>query len=467
MKTLFYSVTALAFIGTTSVMAAEQIVTPDSNQQLTIAIYNADRALVSDTRTVSLTQGVNDIAFSDISDRIIPQSALLNGTDIRTLEQNFNYDLLSYDSLLQKAIGSTVTTETINPATGEKTIGVAKLLAYNNGAPVLEINGKIEGNFPGRILFDKIPTNLRAKPTLVMQIDTTQPANQPLELNYLTGGLSWNANYVGQLNADETQMNLNGFVTLTNDSNVDFKNARLQLVAGNVNVVQEMIQPRRKNNMVMALNAAPAMLEPQVENLSDFYLYTLPRQTDILSRQTKQVALLSATAVPVQKTYEFDNRLRPSGTIYKNVNPSVFVTFTNTTENKLGLALPKGVVRLYKENSTNDLLFIGEDRIAHTAKQQTVRLKTGEAFDVYADATRTAYTQLPDKSVGATYNVVVKNMSNTPKTVDIYETFAGTFNIVTQTHESQKITSNRVKWSLSVPAEGETTLTYRVQMKHD
>ncbi len=466
MKQLLYTATALTLLLSTTLTAGEQTVYPDKAQKLSIVIYNADRALVSDTRAVQLTTGVNDIAFSGISDQIIPQSALLNGNNIQTLEQNFNYDLLSYESLMQKAVGSIVNTETVNPATGEKTVGTAKLLAYNNSSAVLEINGKIEANFSGRILFNKIPENLRAQPTLVMRLDTQKTEKQPLELNYLTGGLNWNANYVGQLNTDETHMNLNGFVTLTNNTSTDFKNARLQLVAGDVNIVQEFVQPRYKNNMMLKA-AAPAMTDAIVENLSDFYLYTLPRATDILSRQTKQVALLSTAAVPVQKSYEFDNQLRPAATPYKNINPSVFVSFTNTAENKLGLALPKGVVRLYKENNAGELLFVGEDRIFHTAKQQTVRLKTGEAFDVYADAIRTAFTKMPDKSIDATYQIVVKNMSNAPKTVSVYENFAGSFNIVTETHVSTKITSNRVQWSLTVPAEGEETLTYRVQIKND
>lgn len=462
LASIFYGLTI------SSGLAAEQIIPTETQKSLSLVIYNENRALVNDTRPVSLQTGDNPIAFSGISAQIIPESALLQGDDIVVLEQNFNYDLLSYSSLMEKAIGSTVTLQYIHPNTGNVTTQSGKLLAFNDNQPIFEINGKIEASYPGRVLFNKIPDQLRARPTLVMNIQSQKSGQQDLSLGYLTHGLSWQANYVAKLNETETQMDLTGFVTLNNQSGTDYKNARLQLVAGDVNLVQEYIQPR----LYMA-KSADAMLasasanEMAVENLSDFYLYTLPRKTDILSNQTKQVNLLSAQFVPVKKSYEFDNSLRPYATELKNVKPQIYLTFDNTKQNNLGIALPKGVVRLYKSDAQNNMLFVGEDRIKHTGNLETVRLHMGEAFDLSANAKRTSYSKLASNLTESTYEITFKNGGSKNAQVIVYQNFSGTFNILSETVPSQKITANRVQWIIDIPAGGEKLLQYKIRIEND
>ncbi len=459
---IFYGLTI------SSGLAAEQTIPTDAQKSLSLVIYNENRALVNDTRPVSLQTGDNPIAFSGISAQIIPESALLQGDNIVVLEQNFNYDLLSYASLMEKAIGSTVTLQYIHPNTGNVTTQSGKLLAFNDNQPIFEINGKIEASYPGRVLFNKIPDQLRARPTLVMNIQSQKSGQQDLSLGYLTRGLSWQANYVAKLNEAETQMDLTGFVTLNNQSGTDYKNARLQLVAGDVNLVQEYIQPRlyMAKSTDSMLAAAPAN-EMAVENLSDFYLYTLPRKTDILSNQTKQVNLLSAQFVPVKKSYEFDNSLRPYTTELKNVKPQIYLTFDNIKQNNLGIALPKGVVRLYKSDAQNNMLFVGEDRIKHTGNLETVRLHMGEAFDLSANAKRTSYSKLASNLTESTYEITFKNGGSKNAQVIVYQNFAGTFNILSETVPSQKITANRVQWIIDIPAGGEKLLQYKIRIEND
>lgn len=463
------SLALFASVALVSLSVNAKMIETNAQKNLDITIYNEDRALINDTRETVLTAGKNAIAFADVSSQIIPESALIQGKDIKLLEQNFNYDLLSDMSLLQKSVGSMVTVEYIHPTTGARTQEQAELLAVNGTSPILKINGKIEINYPGRILFNKVPDNLLAKPTLVMDIESKAATTQALELSYLTRGLSWKADYVAELNADENKMNLNGLVTLTNNSGVDYKNANLKLVAGDVNVVAEMIQPKYKRNMVMEMATAAPMADAMgVSALSDFYLYTLPRKTNIMSQQTKQVALLSATNVPVEKTYEFDNTLSLLYTPeVKQVKPNIYINFDNTDKNGLGIALPKGIIRLYKADNTENMLFVGEDRINHTANLEKVRLRMGTAFDIFADAKRLDYTKVSNKVTEMGTQITFKNGGDKPAKVNLYQNFYGTWKILSESISHENENANRVKWVVNIPAKGETIFTYKVQIKND
>ena len=438
----------------------------DAQRNLDITIYNENRALVSDTRAADLTKGKNAIAFADVSSQIMPESALLQGKDIQLLEQNFNYDLLSESSLLEKAVGSTVTVEYINPATGAIKQNQAELLAVNGVSPILKINGKIETQYPGRVIFNKVPDNLLARPTLIMDVLSNSVQSQNLELSYLTRGLSWKADYVAELNDDENKMNLNGLVTLNNNSGVDYKNANLKLVAGDVNIVQNYIQPRMMKSMAVMESAADmATGAMEVSSLSDFYLYSLPRKTDILSNQTKQVSLLSGKDISVKKTYEFDNSLSLLYTPeLKKVKPTIFISFENEKNNNLGKALPKGIVRLYKADDKGKMLFVGEDNINHTANMEKVRLRLGTAFDVFAEAKRTEYTQVSSKVSEIGVQITLKNGGDKNVTVEVYQNFYGSWRMLSESVKSENENANRVKWTVKVPAKGEAKLTYKVQL---
>ena len=473
-KQVYAFLTALLMTGTA--LAGEETIGTDAQKNLNIVIYNNDRALVRDTRGVSLTAGKNEIAYAGISGQIIPSSVILNGQGIALLENNFNFDVLSYESLLEKSLGETVTVQYMNPKTGIMDVNTAELIALNGSTPILRINGKVDGSYPGRILFNRIPANLRAKPTLVMSVASDKATNQDLTLNYMTTGLAWDANYVARLSADNKEMTLDGWVSLTNNSGVDYQNAHMQVVAGDVNLrpIERPVARRKSANHVMAMDGMVFGDVMAEEKVADYHMYTLPRTTDILDRQTKQVSLLNADNVGIQKVYQFNSQLRPASEV-KSAKPSVQIVFQNTKENHLGIALPRGTVRLYQADKKGDLIFVGEDYINHVGNLEEVKLNMGTAFDISADAKRTRIEKgfkvvTPRKEqpyTDATYEVTLRNGTAGEVTVNVSEYMGEDWTILTETHPSTRPTATQAEWRVPVPAEGTTTLTYTVRLKGD
>src|SRR6266850_1536204 len=272
-------------------------------QSVAITIYNENMALVKDTRRVTLDAGANHLALREVSGRMRPETASLRSLShpgaLTLIEQNFDFDLLTPAKLLEKYVGRTVRIVKTHPTTGAESVETATVLAANNGV-VLKIGDRIETGLPGRIVYDSVPANLRDRPTLVTQLQNKQAGEQTLELSYLTGGLSWKADYVAELNAADSALDLNGWVTLTNQSGTAYPNARLQLVAGDVNRVRDEFKAAVATGKMRAAEA-PASRQMTQEALFEYHLYTLQRPTTIADNQTKQVALLGATSVPVAK----------------------------------------------------------------------------------------------------------------------------------------------------------------------
>ena len=379
--------------------------TQKDQQSLAVTIYNENLALVKDTREVRLPKGEVALAFQEVSAQIRPETALLRNLThpegFWVAEQNFDFDLLTPQKLLDKYVGEKVGIITTQREENGKVVEKreeAIILATNNGT-VLQFPDRIETSYVGRIVFPKVPENLRARPTLVISLNSPVAAAQKLELSYLTGGLAWRADYVANLASDEKTMDLSGWVTLTNTSGVAYPNATLQLVAGDVNRAPE---PRRayKNGGAIVEMMAPEAPQMQEESLFEYHLYTLDRPTTMKAAQTKQVALLSASSIPVRKEYllrgESYYYQGSYGEIGAKLKVGVFVEFDNREANRMGMPLPKGVVRVYKRDSEGRAQFIGEDAIDHTPKNETVRLKLGDAFDVTARRKQTDY-----KSLGA------------------------------------------------------------------
>ena len=468
MKHTFITLILGATIMASSALAGEENIGLDSQKNLNIVIYNNDMALIKDTRIVPLKAGKNEVAYAGISGLIIPSSVVLDGKNITFLENNFNYDTLSYQSLLEKSVGETVTTQYMNPKSGVLETNTAELLSYNNGNPILRIDGKIDASYPGRIVFNRLPTQLRVKPTLVMNIAAEQTNKQDLTLNYLTHGLSWSANYVAEINNDNNQMALDGWVTLTNNSGMDYQNAHMQVVAGDVHIAKPMMVAERAmmaKNMVHA-DGAVGM---RSENIADYHLYTLPRTTDILNNQTKQVSLLSAERIGIKKEYIFHNQLRPYPEI-KNVKPNIKINFKNTKENGLGIALPRGVIRFYQADKKGDLIFVGEDRINHVGNLEEVSLNMGNAFDISADAKMIKNNERKEPInqnmvrhiYEKTYEITFKNGTTNPVVVKVQEDFSNNVRIIGESLKSEKM-ANRFTWTIPIPAEGENKLIYTVR----
>lgn len=445
-------------------------------KNIAVTIYNNNLALIKDQRKVKLSSGINTLALRDVSAQIRSETALLrslnHASDFSTLEQNFDFDLLTPQKLLEKYVGKNVTVIKVNPSTGMETSESAQVLSANNGV-VLKIGSRIESGVPGRIVYDDVPANLRDRPTLVTLINSKSATDHLLELSYLTGGLGWKADYVAELNAKEDKIDLSGWVTLTNTSGTTYKDAKLQLVAGDVNRVpeQQIRTMAIRKTMEMAADSA-GMAE---ESLLEYHLYTLEQATTIRENQTKQVALLSASNIPARKELILHGADYYYGANYgelgQKLKVAVVVEFDNKEVAKLGMPLPKGIMRVYKKDSKGNAQFVGEDNIDHTPKNETVRLKLGDAFDVTANKKQTDFKTLPRPSKGnnmfeSAYEIVIKNAKKEAVTVSVVEPIPSDWKLLKESHPSQKSSSNSANWKIEIPAEGKTTLTYRVQVKY-
>jgi hypothetical protein len=455
----------------------ERASTLADQQSIAVTIYNENLALVKDTRRVQLDQGQNRLALREVSGRMRPETAQLRSLShpgsLSLLEQNFDFDLLTPAKLLEKYVGRSVRILRTHPTTGAESFEQATVLAANSGV-VLKIGDRIETGLPGRIVYDSVPPNLRDRPTLVTELASNRAGSQTVELSYLSGGLAWKADYVAELNAADSALDLNGWVTLTNTSGTAYPNARLQLVAGEVNRVRDEMRLAAKA-AGMAVREAPAARAMAEESLFEYHLYTLQRPTNIADNQTKQVALLGASGVPVAKELVLqgnDYYYRSSvGGIGQKIKVGVFVQFENRESSHLGLPMPKGVVRVYKKDSAGNAQFIGEDRIDHTPKNENVRLKLGDAFDVTADKKQTDFKRRDSYSPWShvhesAYEIVLKNAKKEPVTVIVREPVPGDWSMLEQSHKHAKAASGTAEWKVQVPAEGSATLRYRVLVRY-
>ncbi|MFO7542481.1 MAG: DUF4139 domain-containing protein [Thiobacillus sp.] len=454
----------------------DEIVSTASDQQgVAVTIYNDNLALVKDARRVRLGRDFNQLAWREVSAQMRPETALLrnltNPDGFRLQEQNFDFDLLTPHKLLEKYVGREVEVIRTHPTTGAETCEKAIVLSTNNGV-VLKFSDRVETGVPGRLAFSGVPDTLRDKPTLVISLINPKAGEQNLELSYLTAGLSWRADYVAELNADDNRLDLNGWVTLANQSGAAYPNAKLQLVAGDLNRVRDA-QPMPRNMMAMAAKVSDAA-EMQQESLFEYHLYTLQRPTTLAENQTKQVALMSATQVPVNKEFllEGSNYYYSGqyGELGQKMKVGVFVDFKNKGEG-LGIPLPKGVIRVYKKDSQGNAQFVGEDRIEHTPKNETVRLKLGDAFDVTADRKQTAFQKLAGTGrynyvYESSYEIVLKNAKTEDVTVTVREPMPGDWTMVSESQPHAKPASGTAEWRVKVPADGQATLTYRVRVRY-
>ena len=484
-KTTIAAALALAASHAAFAEVTETVSEGKDREAVAVTIYNDNLALVREARKLPLNAGANRIALRDVSARIMPETASLvarSGAALQLLEQNFDYDLLSAQSLLGKYVGKRVTTIRTNPANGEETREEATVLANNDGV-VLQYADRIETGLPAnvRLAYGDVPTNLRDRPTLTVDLQSGQAGEQTVDLAYLTGGFSWQADYVASLASDEKTVNLAGWVTLDNQSGTSYDNATLQLVAGDVGRVQPEF-----DSMMLRAAAPAAALEKSApmaeESLFEYHLYTLNRPTTLKNNQKKQVSLLSAANVPVNKEYRlqgaeywyYNGLSGDSPELGDKRKVDVLVEFKNEEASQLGLPLPKGIVRVYKNDSDNRAQFIGEDRIDHTAKNDTVRLKLGSAFDVngiwkMVDAKRTDNGKLGKLINGeqfeATYSIELSNAKKEAVTVKVVEPIPGDWSIEEETFKHEKVGANLAQWQVPVPADGKVELKYKVRIK--
>lgn len=449
----------------------EQRIEDSAQRAVALTIYNDDLALVKDLRRVSLDSDENRLAWRNVSQAIRPETALLTdlagNLGIRLLEQNFDFDLLTPESLLKKYLGRTVFVVRTNDA-GDRTVEEAEVLAAAQG-PVLRYEDRIETGVVGHLAFPDVPEDLRDQPTLVLHLQSAQAGQGDLELSYLTGGLGWKADYVASLMGDGATMDLSGWVTLTNSSGIAYRGAQVQLVAGEVNRVQDRAMPPMAKAMAMAEAAAP----PAEESFAEYHLYTLPRATDIQNNQTKQVALLSASFIPVTRELVVRGQPVPyrveteDGWTRQPVESRL--SFVNR-DGGLGIPLPAGVVRVYAKDSRGNAQFVGEDRIDHTPKNETVALKLGESFDVTARRKQTSFRKLSgsgayDYAYEAGFAVELKNAKPEPVEVRVMETIHGDWRLLSESEPHTKESASLASWRVMVPAEGAASLTWQIEVR--
>ncbi|QNN64960.1 DUF4139 domain-containing protein [Sphingomonas rhizophila] len=427
-----------------------------------VTIYNEDRALVQDRRELTLSTGRVRQEFPDVSARIRPETVTLTGNGIGIVEQNFDFDLLTPSALMQKAVGETVTLVRTNPATGAETRERALVLAANGGV-VVKIGDRIEvlrdDGLPTRVVFDRVPDNLRARPTLSVTLEASRGGRQPVTLNYLTSGLGWSADYVALFDEPNKKMDIQGWITLTNNSGTTFENARTLLVAGN--------EPNQSRSYYRPPPPPPGGMvragteSANRERLGGFYLYPLPERTTIANRQTKQVSFLDVHNAAAARGYEYRNAWLGSTEEPQSVNS--VLRFSSSRNAGLGDALPAGTVRVYQRDARGNPQFVGEHQIGHTPMGSDLSLATGEAFDVKVKPIVEERTRLgnPNNYRWRTrMRYTLSNAGPQPVTVDLVQSgLWGDVRITSESIKSERMTADDARWRVIVPANGETVVT--------
>jgi hypothetical protein len=465
-------------MATVAAQTSEQTTTARDRQSVNITVYNSNLGLVRETRRLTLPSGQIALRFADVTAQIRPETvhlaSLTAPASLRILEQNYQYDLLNPAKLLDKFVGKEITlvlrryqnnTESFEP--------VQAMLMSNNGGQVWRIKGQIVIN-PTNIAemrFPDLPKNLVATPTLVWDLENRETGSQSIEASYLTSGMNWRADYVLLVNADDTKGDLQGWVTLTNASGATFEDARLQLVAGDVNRVSE----ERNNYALAGAMARKTMADEsqfQEQGFFEYHMYTLQRPATIRDNETKQVSLLEAAGFDVKKEfvlngqrYYYTGYNNPGAAIKEKVG--VYVQFRNSQSNKLGMPLPAGTIRLYKKDDKGNQQFIGEDKIDHTPKDEDVRVKVGDAFDIVAERKQTDYKVIVTGHMYEyAYEIKIRNHKDSPITVVVNEPIGGDWEMVSATFKAEKTAAFAARFQVPVAKDGEATLAYRVRVKY-
>ncbi len=450
--------------------------TQDDQKDLAVTVYNSNIALVRDVRRLRLPSGSVDLRFMDIAAAVNPATvhivSLTAPKDLTVLEQNYEYDLLSPQKLLAKYVGRELTLvrlRTENNSTKEEPVK-ALLLATNEG-PVWKVGNEIiTGMGADRLIFPDLPENLYSKPTLVWLLDNRHAGEQTVEASYLTNQMNWIADYVLTVGTEQKTADLNGWVTVTNNSGTAFKNTQLQLVAGELHRVYPPAPMGGVAEDRMALKAAPAQFAQ--EAISEYHLYSLERRTNIQNNETKQISLLASTGVRIDKsfevdgqTYYFHNRQRPGQPVKEPVQ--VHLKFKNAESNSLGIPLPAGTVRVYQNDSKGRAQFIGEDRINHTPKDETLDLHIGNAFDVVAERKQMDFQVLGPTAYEMAFEIALRNHKPEPITVEVNEPIGGDWRMIESNFKYVKTEAFAARFIVPVEANGQAILRYRVRVRWD
>jgi len=458
---------AVLTISTEINKSTEKVIIENVPKEVEVTIYNSNLAVVKEYRNKFLTKGLNHVFYEGVASSIDPTSVklkALNG-NIEVLEQNYKYDLISFQKILEKYLGKNVTGYQIYGNNKEVVEGT--LLSFSGKQVILrDKDGKINIVSLDNFILPELPEGLIVKPTLEWLINAAETKNYTLELSYLTSGMTWRADYVAVVNKDDTELDLNGWVTITNNAGTTFRNASLKLVAGEVHRVTEGIRypaPRKMYAMEKEAIGQPQFRE---EKFFEYHLYTLKRKTTLKNREQKQISLFDAHNIRAEKEYVYD----PSWSWYswyRDQNKvKVMLNFKNSEENNLGIPLPKGIVRVFKRDSEGKLQFIGEDRIDHTPKDETIRIFLGYAFDIRAEKKQKDVEYNKPKGYDTyTWEITIRNHKDEDIMVTVIERVWGDWEIVEENYPHEKESNTKIKWRIPVKANSNATLTYTIRYK--
>jgi hypothetical protein len=472
----FLSLTGLS--KKTSAAAAQDLTAETSSKDqvdLSLTVYNGNLVLIRDVRQIRLHSGVFPLRFEGVASSINPTTvhfrSLTAPDRLSVVEQNYEYDLLDPQKLLQKYVGREVTLVRPETSAGStRWVETKAVLLANNGGPVWKIGNEIvTGMGADSYRFPDLPENLYSQPTLIWTLDNRGADSQRVEASYLANSMNWNADYVLTVARDEKNADLDGWVTLTNNSGVAYNNAKLQLVAGQLHRTPV---PMNMKAMAGALSAVADEAKQQFaqEAFSEYHLYTLGRRTSIQNNESKQISLLSATSIPVEKyllvegqSYYFRNPQGIGNAIPQPVQ--VYYRFKNEDKSGLGMPLPAGTLRVYQSDSQGGTQFVGEDNISHTPKDESVRIHVGDAFDVICERKQMDYKKLASNLYEMEYQIALRNHENGPVTVEVREPVGGDWEIVNSNFKAEKLDSTTIGFSIPVQKDGAATLNYRVRVK--
>ena len=466
LTSLIVACLAVIIAGSAPAAPRPSAITQEQQKDLSMTIYNGNLGLVKDVRELQLPVGTHEVKFMDVASQIDPTTvhlkSLSDPVGIRILEQNYEYDLLNPQKLLDKYVGKKVKLLTAdgNP--------IEALLLSNNGGPIYQINGQIHLGYPGRVVLPELPEDLIPRPTLVWLLQTGTARPQRVEASYLTSGITWKADYVVVLNAKDTGGDLSGWVTIDNKSGATYPDTALKLVAGDVHRAPSRQELRAVMEAAGKVAAAPRP-QFQEESFFEYHLYSLQGRTTIKQNQTKQISLLDAPDIAIKKELRFYGASQyyrsQLGTPISNQKVGVFLEIENTDKHRLGIPLPKGTVRVYKASADKSLQFIGEDVIDHTPKDEKIQIKMGEAFDVVGERTQRDWKKIAWNLYETEWDVELRNHKNEDAEVTIIEPVPGDWEVVKNSHPYSKVEAHTLQYVVKIPRDGKVTVNYRVRMR--
>jgi hypothetical protein len=463
----------VAVLTAPAVLTAQEVqVGAAARKDLALTVYESDIALVKDQRDVKLPAADAVLAFQGVSAQMQPESVLLrvlSGEPLKITEQAVDFNVLNPQALLQRSIGKEVSVLTPNPATGKDMVERAKVLAVDQGL-VLEIGGKIHTQVPGRIVFDSLPEGLRTSPTLLITAKGAAGKDLRAELSYLTGGLSWRTHYVVDFDADAKSLDLTGWGTITNGTGVDFTNAKVKLVSGDLNRVAA--QPQFKAMAAPRATMAAADMAEGIarQSFGGYHLYNIDKPLSVENNRTKQIVLMSGTGIAAKQehivrgeAYYYQQQMpeRPPVTQAETV-----ITLKNDKAAGLGLPLPAGTVRVYGADETGAPQFLGESNIEHTAVGNEARIVVGRDFDVTSEREQKTFVRGGERIVLTTWQVTLKNAKSKPVSVRVVEPIYGAWEITKESQPHDRANARMAEWTINVPAKGQAVLEYTAKIQN-